>query len=250
MKVHYAAMALLLAVSACNNKSAKTGDATASTDEEAPLQPAKPAGTMQVSIQGRDKDTSSVTFTFSIDTIRYERTYKDLPLVKGFPDTAIYRVFWDEPNSVWIGFIKPNRDTRYYHASQDGRQLKVLWVPSPPRKIFTYMEKTLGLGDVIRQQPRVSRHEKNIQSGLIIDKFTVALKPGADKSAADVYMKFGGIERTLNMEVPDGGKPYIQAYTDDNVIVGVELGGELEEFYEIKVVNGRIGYKQLQTVIK
>lgn len=249
MKLKYAALALLLAATACNNKGAKNSEASAATDEEAALQPAKPAGTMQVTILDRDKDTSSVTFSFSVDTLRYERTYKDLPLVKGFPDTAVYRVFWDQPNSVWIGFIKPNRDTRYYHASQDGRQLKVLWVPSPPKKIYTYMEKKLGLGDVIRQQPRVSRYQKNIQSGTIIDDFTVWLKPGASKTDANVFMKFGGIDRTLPMVVPEGAKPYIQPYGDDHVIVGVELNGELEEYYEIKVVNGRIGYKQLQTAI-
>lgn len=248
MQLRYIACALALAFAACNNGGTKTAEGSATTDER-PLQPAEPAGTMQVTILNRNEDTSSVKFNFTIDTIRYERTYKDLPLVKGFPDSAIYRVFWNEPNSVWIGFIKPNRDTRYYHASQDGRLLKVLWVPSPPKKIYEYMEKELGLGDVIRQQPRLSRYDKNIQSGQIIGDFIVALKPGPDKGTMNVFMEFGGIQRTLEMTVPEGGKPYIQAYGDDHVIAGVELNGELEEYYEIKVVNGRIGYKQLQTVI-
>lgn len=250
MKLRYAAMALLLAAAACNGGGQKNGEGSTATDEEKTLQPAKPAGTMQVVIQDRDKDTSSVTFHFTIDTMRYERTYKDLPLVKDFPDTAIYRVFWDEPNSVWIGFIKPNRDTRYYHASQEGKRLKVLWVPSPPQKIYRYMEKVMGLGDVIRQQPKLNRYEKNIQSGLILEDFIVALKPGSSKEVTNVYMKFAGVERTLEMPVPNGGKPYIQALADDEVIVGVEVNGELEEFYQVKVVNGRLGYKTLQTVIK
>lgn len=249
MQLRYATVALLLAVTACNNDGAKKNGTENSSTADTPVQPATPAGEMLVTIKDRDKDTSSVTFNFSIDTIRYERTYKDLPLVKGFPDTAIYRVFWDAPNSVWIGFIKPNRDTRYYHASQDGLLLKVLWVPSPPKKIYTYMEKTLGLGDVIRQQPRVSHYEKNIQSGQIIDNFIVTLKPGANKAVVNVFMKFGGVERNLEMEVPEGAKPYIQPYGIDDVIVGMDLNGELEEYYEIKVVNGRIGYKQIQQVI-
>lgn len=241
-------MALLLAVTACNN-APKNVSITVSPTEVTLVEPATPAGTMEVVIKDRDKDTSSVTFHFTIDTIKYERTYKDLPLVKDFPDTAIYRVFWDKPNSVWIGFIKPNRDTRYYHASQDGRQLKVLWVPSPPGRIYTYMEKTLGLGDVIRQQPRVKHYEKNLQSGTIIDNFVVTLKPGATKGFNTVYIKFGGVERNLDMEVPEGTFPYIQPYNADHVIVGLEVQGELEEIYEIKVVNGRIGYKQIKQVI-
>lgn len=249
MKLRYLAIGLLLAASACNTGGAGKNGGAASAVEEQPLKPAQPAGTMAVTIIGREKDTSAVTFHFSIDTIRYERTYKDVPLAKGVPDSAVYRVFWDEPNSVWIGFIKPNRDTRYYHASQDGRLLKVLWVPSPPKRIYEYMEKTMGLGNAIRQQPTVTQYAKYVQSGTLLDTLKVELRNTRNPLITNIYMKFGGVERNLEMQVPERAKAYIQPFTDDHVVVGFDFMGEKEEMCEIKVVNGRIGYKTLQKLI-
>lgn len=212
------------------------------------ITPAKPAGTVNIALEHRDKDTSVVNFTFTIDTIRYEKTFKDLPLVKGFADTSIYRILWDAPNSVWIGFVKADRDTRYYHGSQDGRLLKILWVPSPPAKIYNYMEKTMGLGDVIRSQPRTLKYKKNFQSGQIISDFIVEIQPANTPKEVNIYIEFGGVTRVLTMPVPDGAKPYVQAYAQDHVYAGLEIDGELEEIYEVKVVEGRIGARQLKAV--
>lgn len=230
------------ALAACNSGSkdkSKSGSG---------ITPAKPAGDIKVTISNMDKDTATVQFNFNIDTIQYEKVFPDVPLVKGFPDTAIYRVLWDEPNSVWIGFIKADRDTRYYHGQQDGPILKINWVPSPPARIYEYMERELGLGDAIRQQPLVDKYKKNIKSGDIIDDFIVELRPEKDKT--NVYAEFGGVVRTLELPMVKDGKPYIQVYEEDNCFVGVQVSGELVEVFQIKVVKGRLGTKQLKTEIK
>lgn len=250
MKQFLAACALATGIMACNNSTDQKETSAASTVTDDAVKEATPAGTINVAFSKKDKDTSTVTFNFTVDTLKYEKSFDDLPLMKGFADTAIYRILWDKPNSVWIGIIKSNRDNRYYHGTQDGASLRILWVPSPPARIYEYIDKKLGLGDVIRQQPLVEKYKENFQSGLIISDFIVELKPSTTPNSIDVYIKFGGAERTLNMPVYSKGKPYIQAYKKDDVFVGLQIDGELEEYYEVKVIEGRIGAKQLKSVVK
>lgn len=215
---------------------------------EAPVTRAKPAGTLQVKIDDREKDTSKVTFYWNIDSLKYEKSFTDLPLMQNLTDTSLYKVLWDAPNSVWIGFIKPNRDTRYYHGTQDGRSLRILWVPSPPQRIYQYMEKDMGLGDAINNYEKVTSYKKNITSGKIIAEFIVDIRD-ATPDNVKVYMEFGGIRRDIDLPTPKGTKPYIMAVADDHCVVGLEMeDGETEDIYQIKVVNGRIGYKQMKTV--
>ncbi|MBO9155370.1 hypothetical protein ACFOTA_24375 [Chitinophaga sp. GCM10012297] len=240
---------LALAIAACNSGSTgKKTDEYKSDDN--PVVPATPGGTFTVTILDRDKDTSAVRFNFTFDTLKYERTFNDLPLIKGYPDSAIYKVFWDEPNSVWVGFIKPNRDTRYYHGSQDKASLKINWVPSPPRRIYQFMEKVKGLGDAIRQQEMLQQYDQELKSGQIIAHFIVKLQDAEKPGSKNVYIEYGGIRRVLELPVPKGAKPYIQSVAEDHCVVGLLMpDGEKEDYYEVKVVNGRIGYKQVQTAL-
>lgn len=242
-------LALPFAFAACNSGSSDKQKDEYKSDEN-PVVPATPGGTFTVTILDRDKDTSAVRFNFTVDTLKYERTFNDLPVIKGYPDTAVYKIFWDAPNSVWVGFIKPNRDTRYYHGSQDKASLRINWVPSPPRRIYQYMEKYVGLGDAIRQQPMLEAYDKELQSGRIIAHFIVRLKDVQTPRTKGVYLEYGGIRRELELPVPEGAKPYIQAVAEDHCVVGLLMpDGEKEDYYEIKVVNGRIGYKQVQTAL-
>lgn len=249
MKQLLAVCTLAATMMACNSSTDKEKGKD-STAVDNTVQEAKPAGTINVAFSKKDKDTSTVTFNFTVDTLKYEKSFDDVPLMKGFADTAIYRVLWDKPNSVWIGVIKADRNNRYYHGTQDKASLRILWVPSPPARIYEYIDKKLGLGDVIRQQPLVEKYKENFQSGLIISDFIVEFRPSGTSNSIDVYMKFGGAERTLNMPIWGNGKPYIQVYKKDDVFVGLQVDGELEEYYEIKVVEGRIGAKQLKSVVK
>lgn len=249
MKQLLAVCTMALGIMACNNSTNKEKGKDSSAVDNAVTE-ATPAGTINVAFGKKDRDTSTVTFNFTVDTLKYEKTFDDVPLMKGFADTAIYRILWDKPNSVWIGVIKADRNNRYYHGTQDAASLRILWVPSPPARIYEYIDKKLGLGDAIRQQPLVDKYKENFQSGQIISDFIVELRPSGAEGTIDVYLKYGGVERTLNMPVWGNGKPYIQAYRKDDVFVGVQVDGELEEYYEIKVVDGRVGTKQLKTVVK
>lgn len=238
---------MLVLLSACAG-SGEDKAGKAYHEGDAPVAPAKPAGTLQVQIEDREKDTSKVTFFWTVDSLKYDKTFSDLPLMRNLSDTSLYKVLWDAPNSVWIGFIKPNRDTRYYHGTQDGKSLRILWVPSPPQRIFQYMEKEMGLGDAIRNFQKMSRYEKELKSGQIIAPFIVDLR-NATPEKVGVYMEYGGVRREVDLPTPAGTKPYIMAVAEDHCIVGLELeDGELEDIYQVKVVNGRIGYKQMKTV--
>lgn len=235
---------LLLLLSAC----AGQGDEAGKKYHEGEVTPAKPAGTLQVQIEGREKDTASVTFLWTVDSLKYEKNFSDLPLMPNLPDTSLYKVLWDAPNSVWIGFIKASRETRYYHGTQDGKSLRILWVPSPPQRIYTYMEKEMGLGDALHNFEKVTRYAKPLRSGQIIGEFIVDLR-NATPDKVSIYMEFGGIRREIDMPTPKGTKPYIMAVAENNCVVGLEMAdGELEDIFQVKVVDGRIGYKQMKTV--
>ncbi|WP_126247247.1 hypothetical protein [Chitinophaga rhizosphaerae] len=239
---------LLVLLTACGGPSADEKARKNYHEGDAPVAPAKPAGTLEVKIEDREKDTSKVTFYWTVDSLKYDKTFNDLPLMQNLTDTSLYKVLWDAPNSVWIGFIKPNRDTRYYHGSQDGKSLRILWVPSPPQRIYQYMEKDLGLGDAIRNYEKVTRYAKQVKSGQIIAEFIVDLR-NATPEKVGVYMEYGGVRREIDMPTPKGTKPYIMAVAEDHCVVGLELeDGEMEDIYQVRIVNGRIGYKQMQTV--
>ncbi|WP_298707831.1 hypothetical protein [Chitinophaga sp.] len=239
---------MLVMLAACAGPSAEEKARKDYHEGEAPVAPATPAGTLRVNIEGREKDTSKVTFFWTVDSLKYEKSFNDLPLMQNLADTSLYKVLWDAPNSVWIGFIKPNRDTRYYHGTQDGKSLRILWVPSPPQRIYNYIEKEMGLGDAIRNYEKVTRYAKSIQSGQIIAEFVVDLR-NATPEKVGVYMEFGGVRREVELATPAGTKPYIMAVAEDHCVVGLEMeDGETEDIYEVKVVNGRIGYKQIKTV--
>ncbi|MGX5817450.1 hypothetical protein ACWKWU_04595 [Chitinophaga lutea] len=239
--------ALALALAACNSGGGATkGDTTAAAEV---LESAKPAGTLEVALKDRNKDTSAVTFTFAIDTTRYEKTFNDLPLMPGLPDTALYRVFWDQPNSVWIGFVKRNRDTRYYHGTQDGPLLKILWVPSPPQRIYRHIEQNLGLGSAVRDKPRMGNYSKALQSGRIVDTFRITLQRAEQiKDSVIVMAHFGGSDETFALPTPQGTKPYVQPITDELCYVGLEIEGEPLEVFEVTVNDGRLTYKQLRKI--
>ncbi|MET7000990.1 hypothetical protein [Chitinophaga defluvii] len=220
---------------------------TAAVDK---LVPAQPAGTIQVSFADKDKAVQLVKIRFTIDTLVKEKEF-DLAIATGMQDADLYRTVWDKPNSCYIGVIKDNKGVRYFHASQDGTDLKIFHVSTPPKAIWEYVENDLGLGKVTTTGETTNHYQKNFQSGKIIADFIVEVKEVAGKDSADLYTEFGGANKKERVGVPHGFKPVIQLTAEqDHCIFGMMKDDKFEGVTEIRVEKGRLQLTPLKAIIK
>lgn len=237
----------VIAFTACNSG---TGKKNEGTDTAAALTPATPAGTVDVAITGRDKDTQTITIKFQIKDLKKEKSFEQMVL-KDAPDAEVFKVLWDEPNSAYIGVLKPNHGVRYYHASQDGNDLKVLWATSPPERIWKYMENTMGLGKVSASAELTKKYSKNMQSGQIIADFIAEIRPDKSPDSVELYVEFGGVQKSMYIGIPAGYQPTIQQTSEaDHVYFSLVKDGKAEPFIDLKVDNGRLQVQTLKEIKK
>ena len=216
-----------------------------SGDTAAQLQPAKPAGAVQVSFTQED-DTSQVKIRFTLNGREKERSF-DLPLAKDAEDADLYRTVWDKPNSCYIGVLKEDRGTRYYHASEENGELKILQVGTPPRAVWQYAEGELGLGKIHTGTGLTDNYKRNFQSGRIIADFIVRLSPGKD--SVQLYTEFGGASRTQSFPVPAGQQPVIQLTgNEDHCLFGFRQGDSFDAVIDIRVDKGRLQLTNLKRI--
>ncbi|HVI45966.1 MAG TPA: hypothetical protein VM802_13910 [Chitinophaga sp.] len=244
---------LILAVfglAACNSGNS-AADKTADQSKTEELKPATPAGSVSVSISKKDKDTSEITINFQIKDLKKEKSFEQA-ILKDAADADLYRVLWDEPNSAYIGVLKPNHTVRYYHASQEASgDLKILWATSPPERIWKYMENTMGLGKVSSAGKPVNKYSKGIQSGKILADFIAEIRPNAAADSVELYVEFGGVRKSMFMPVPKGYAPTIQQTAqDDHVFFSLIKDGKAEPFIDMKVENGRLQVHTLKEIKK
>jgi hypothetical protein len=235
------------AFAACNPGAGKKNNGT---DTATALVPATPAGTVDVTITGRDKDTQTITIKFQIKDLKKEKTFEQMVL-KDAPEAELFKVLWDEPNSAYIGVLKPNHAVRYYHASQDGNDLKVLWATSPPERIWKYMENTMGLGKVSASGELTKKYSKNMQSGMIIADFIAEIRPDNSPDSVELYVEFGGVQKSMYIGIPAGYQPTIQQTSEaDHVYFSLVKDGKAEPFIDLKVEDGRLQVKTLKEIKK
>jgi hypothetical protein len=182
---------------ACNQP-AKQPVQDDNTAAGASFEPATPAGTISVSFPA-NPDTPQVKIRFEINGSTKEKTF-DVPLAKDYSEEDLYRAVWDKPNSCYIGVLKDNRGTRYYHASVDGKDLKINQVGTPPAAVWQYAENEKGLGKM--NTDLVDDYKQNLQSGTIIADFHVMIVPLSSPDSVGLYAEFGGANKTLRLEVP------------------------------------------------
>ncbi|NLR63650.1 hypothetical protein HGH92_04955 [Chitinophaga varians] len=238
----------VLAFTACNSG---TGKKNNGTDTAAALVPATPAGSVEVAITGKDKDTQQITIKFQIKDLKKEKSFEQAVL-KDAPDAELFKVLWDEPNSAYIGVLKPNHAVRYYHASQDDKgDLKILWATAPPKRIWEYMENTMGLGKVSASAELTKKYSKNMQSGMIIADFIVEIRPDNTPDSVELYVEFGGVRKSMYIGIPAGYQPTIQQTSDaDHVYFSLVKDGKAEPFIDLKVENGHLQVKTLKEIKK
>lgn len=245
-------IAALGCLAACQSPAPKgdTGQEQADTTAAGQLVPAKPAGAIQVSF-AQEKDTQQVKIRFSLNNQEKESSF-DLPLAKDVPEADLYRTAWDKPNSCYIGVLKADRGTRYYHASlSESGNLQINQVGTPPRAVWTYVEDVLGLGKVHAPAKVTDSYKHNLQSGKIIADFIVRLEPASRADSIALYAEFGGASKKQSLPVPQGYKPVIQL-TDqpDHCVFGIMQDQQFDAIIDIKVQNGRLQLTKLKQVFK
>lgn len=208
-------LALALAIlSACNsgtNKEAATGESASV------VKPATPEGTISVTFSDKEKDTSLINIKIQLKEGTKEKSFEQA-ILKDVPESDLYKVLWNEPNSCYIGVMKPNHQPRYYHAFVDSKKdVKILWAATPPQPIWEYMEGTLGLGKVTAGSEMLQQYKKSFQSGNILADFIVEIKPDASPDSLELYVEFGGLRKSMFMPVPSGSKGVIQPTGQDDL---------------------------------
>lgn len=229
-----------------SNQKNAAADADDTTSAGESFQPVAPTGKVTVSFPVTD--TTEIKMVFELDGKTKEKNF-ELPLAKDVQEKDLYRLVWDKPNSCYIGVLKKDRTTRYYHASVDDKgYLQINHVGTPPAGVWQYAENKLGLGKVSATSDTQIEQTltTNLKSGNIIADFIVKIVPLATtKDSVHVYAEFAGANRTLTQVVPVGNKVGIVASGKDKCFVVLEKDGKLTNTYEIKVESGRLGINTL-----
>jgi hypothetical protein len=218
-----------------------------STAEGSTLKPATPAGKVTVTFRDGAEDTGYINIHFELNGQTKDKEF-DLPLAKDVAKEDLWREVWDKPNSCYIGVLKHNRTTRYYHASEDNGDLKINQVGTPPQEVWTYAETKLGLGKVTASGVKMTDHyEKKLQSGNLMETFIVKLVPASTKDSIRVYAEYGGANRTISVSVPKGASPGIEynVAKPEQCFLTLAADGQMTNAVDISVDNGHLQISQL-----
>jgi hypothetical protein len=245
MRNYMKAWSLLLVATlffACDPyKQPAADDAQNNTSAGEEFQPVKAAGKVNVSFPVTD--TTEIKIVFELEGKTKEKNFR-LPLAKDVQEKDLYRLVWDKPQSCYVGVLKQDRTTRYYHASVDDKGfLQINHVGTPPAGVWQYAENKLGLGKISASAVKLEdSYKKNLQSGRIIADFIVKIIPLSSADSVNVYAEFGGGNRTISQPVPAGYKPGIMVPDGKlgQCFVVLEKDGKLTNTMEIKVEGGHL----------
>lgn len=236
---------LLITIFFACNESGKKPEGTAEASAADSFTPATPAGNVTVSFPSAD--TGQVKIVFEIGGQSKEKTF-DLPLADDAKEADLYRTVWDKPNSCYIGVLMKKRNTRYYHASQDGSDLTINQVGTPPAAVWQYAEQKQGLGKLDLATTVTKNYRRNLTSGKIIADLIVKIQPAVTTTdSVYVYVEFGGANRTLRLPVPDGYSGGIISAKEhpENCIVVFVKGSKFKSVADVSVKDGHLQISNL-----
>jgi hypothetical protein len=230
---------------ACN--SGKTGEQQgAATSAAGDFTPATPAGKVTVAFPS-DADTSRISIHFEADGKSNDKTFV-LPLARDVAEQDLYRVVWDKPSSAYIGVLKSDHTTRYYHASIDNGDAKINQVGTPPAAVWHYAEDKEGLGTVSLDLKPVDNYTQELTSGKIIAELIVKKLPTSSPDSVKMYAEFGGANKTIELAVPAEATTGIvssTSYPHQAFLVQV-LNKRYTNLVEIKVEDGHLQVNKLR----
>jgi hypothetical protein len=230
---------------ACGGNGTKAGGDQQGADT-ASFQPATPAGKIAVAFPA-DADTTRISIHFEADGQSSDKTF-ELPLARDVAEQDLYRAVWDKPNSVYIGVLKSDHSTRYYHASVDNGTAKINQVGTPPEAIWHYAEGKAGLGTISLDMKATDSYEQQLQSGTIIADLIVKKLPVSSPDSVKVYAEYGGANRTIAMVVPaeaTTGIVHSPSHPEQVFLVQI-MNKKYTNLVEIKVENGHLKINSLR----
>ncbi|RFM36436.1 hypothetical protein [Chitinophaga silvisoli] len=231
---------------ACGGNGTKAGGDQQGSDTSAAFQPATPSGTVAVAFPA-DADTTRISIHFEADGQSSDKTF-ELPLARDVAEQDLYRAVWDKPNSVYIGVLKSDHSTRYYHASVDNGTAKINQVGTPPEAIWHYAEEKAGLGTISLDMKAVDSYEQQLQSGTIIADLIVKKLPVSTPDSVKIYAEYGGANKTIGMVVPaeaTTGIVHSASHPEQAFLVQI-MNKKYTNLVEIKVENGHLKINTLR----
>lgn len=229
---------------ACNESAKPTEQSSEATAADS-FTPATAAGKIAVSFPAGD--TGQVTINFEVGGQSKEKTF-ELPLADDAKEADMYRTVWDKPNSAYIGVLMKKRETRYYHASQEGTDLKINQVGTPPAAVWQYAEQKLGLGKLDLTQEATQDYKTSLTSGKIIADLIVKVKPAiTTEDSVYIYTEFAGANKTLHLALPEGYHAGIIStpnHPDQCSVVFVK-GSKFKSVADVSVKDGHLQISNL-----
>jgi hypothetical protein len=135
------------------------------------------------------------------------------------------------------------RNTRYFHASQEGTDLKINQVGTPPAAVWQYAEQKEGLGKLDLATTITKNYRRNLTSGKIIADLIVKIQPAITTTdSVYVYAEFGGANKTLRLALPDGYRGGIISAKEhpENCIVIFAKGSKFKSVADVSVKDGHL----------
>jgi hypothetical protein len=233
---------LLISIFFACNESGKTPEQGTEKSAADGFTPATPEGKINVSFPGTG-DTGQVTISFELAGQTKEKTF-DLPLADDAKESDLYRTVWDKPNSAYIGVLMKRRETRYYHASIEGTDLKINQVGTPPAAVWQYAEQKAGLGKIDLTTTVTQNYRREITSGKIIAELIVKIQPAITTTTDSVYVyaEFGGASKTLRLALPEDFRGGIISNKEhpEQVSVIFAKGSKFKSVAEVSVKDGHL----------
>ena len=230
---------LLITLFFACNESGKTAEGTEKSAADG-FTPATPEGNVLVSFP--PGDTGRVTIAFELGGQSKVKTF-DLPLADDAKESDLYRIVWDKPNSAYIGVLMKKRNTRYYHASLDGTDLKINQVGTPPAAVWQYAEQKQGLGKIDLTTTVTQNYRRNVTSGKIIADLIVKIQPAITTTdSVYVYAEFGGANKTLRLALPENFQGGIISSKDhpEQCEVVFTKGSKFKSVADVSVKDGHL----------
>jgi hypothetical protein len=237
---NWSSLLLITLFFACN-ESGKTSEQGTGKSAADGFTPATAEGKVTVSFPAGD--TGQVAIVFELGGQSKTKTF-DLPLADDAKESDLYRTVWDKPNSAYIGVLMKKRETRYYHASLDGTDLKINQVGTPPAAIWQYAEQKQGLGKIDLTTTVTQNYRRNVTSGKIIADLIVKIQPAITTTTDSVYVyaEFGGASKTLHLALPEdfrGGVISNKEHPDQCEVVFVK-GSKFKHVADVSVKDGHL----------
>lgn len=233
-------MAMLLCMS-CHSAADKTA---ASTTTDSTVQ-----GKIQLTFTPKDTGQWNLQIAFAMpwDTVHYDFDIAAADTTRG----KGYELFWDQPNSSYVGVLQKNGRIMYYHASQQGRELQVLESYRVPEAA----QKAIGnrLLHPITSQPAtvLNSYAKHVQSGGVIDDFKVDIIDMGRNDSVAIRIRFGGYDLIRMYFLPQHETQWVPTLqpgkTEEECLLGyLDQHRQFRDLYKVRLENGQVRIQQLR----